>query len=59
MGEKRKLWIGLHRLKLLSAIVLFTPIAKLLNFDTETKIDAQFYWMVTALVVSPFARFYR
>lgn len=25
----------------------------------EGKIDLQFYWMVVALLVSPFARFYR
>ena len=59
MGEKRKLWIGFSHLKLLTAIVLFTPLAKLLNFDKQTKIDVQFYWMVAALLLSPFARFYR
>ncbi len=59
MGEKRKLWIGFHHLKLLTSIVLFTPIVKVLPITVETRIDIQFYWMIAALILSPFARFYR
>jgi len=59
MGEKRKLWLGYNHLKALTAILLFTPISKAFPFSVKTKIDIQFYWMVAALLLSPFARFYR
>jgi hypothetical protein len=59
MGEKRKLWISYHHIKLITAVVLFTPILKLFTKDVETKINLQFYWMILALLLSPFARFYR
>jgi hypothetical protein len=59
MGEKRKLWVGYHHLKLLTAVVIFTPLAKMLPISVETRINVQFYWMVMALLCSPFARFYR
>lgn len=59
MGEKRKLWVAFNHIKLLTAIILFTPIIKFLPITLETRIDTQFYWMITALLLSPFARFYR
>ena len=59
MGEKRKLWVAFNHIKALTAVLIFTPIAKLLPWTVETKINVQFYWMVAALVLSPFARFYR
>jgi hypothetical protein len=59
MGEKRKLWLGYNHLKALTAIVLFTPIVKAFPLAVKTRIDIQFYWMVFALLLSPFARFYR
>ena len=59
MGEKRKLWIGFHHLKLLTALVIFTPVVKHLPLTLEGRIDLQFYWMVAAILVSPFMRFYR
>lgn len=59
MGENRKLWIGFHHLKTLTAVLIFTPIAKILPISVETRINIQFYWMVLALLLSPFARFYR
>lgn len=30
MGEKRKLWVGFHHLKLLTAIILFSPVIKII-----------------------------
>jgi hypothetical protein len=59
MGEKRKLWIGFNHLKALTALAIFTPIIKLFGLSPQAKIDVQFYWMLMALIVSPFARFYR
>jgi hypothetical protein len=59
MGENRKLWIAFNHIKALSAIVLFTPIIKALPITAEATIDMKFYWMVGALLLSPFARFYR
>jgi hypothetical protein len=59
MGEKRKLWLGYNHFKALTAILLFTPISKIFPFSVKTKIDIQFYWMVVALLLSPFARYYR
>jgi hypothetical protein len=40
-------------------VLIFTPLGNLLPLTMEGKIDLQFYWMVVALLVSPFARFYR
>lgn len=59
MGEKRKLWVAFNHLKALTAVLLFTPIVKIFPITLETRIDIQFYWMVSALLLSPFARFYR
>ena len=59
MGERRKLWISYNHLKALSSIVIFTPLIKALPFSQEQIIDIKFYWMVIALLGSPFARFYR
>lgn len=59
MGNKRKLWVGFHHIKLLSGAILFSPIHNLLIKNLETKIDLQFYWIILALLASPFARFYR
>ena len=59
MGERRKLWIAFNHIKALTALVLFTPIIKALPITAEATIDIKFYWMVAALLFSPFARFYR
>lgn len=59
MGEKRKLWLAYNHTKALTAIIIFTPLAKMLPITVEEKIDVQFYWMLIVLVLSPFARFYR
>lgn len=59
MGDKRKLWIGYNHLKALTAIIIFSPLVKVLPITVQGKIDIQFYWMVLALILSPFARFYR
>lgn len=60
MGDqKKKLWIGFNHLKALTALILFTPLVKIFPISLETRIDIQFYWMVLALLFSPFARFYR
>lgn len=60
MGDqKKKLWIGFNHLKALTALILFTPLVKIFPISLETRIDIQFYWMVLALLLSPFARFYR
>lgn len=59
MGERRKLWVAFNHIKALTAIILFTPIIKLIPISAEDTIDIKFYWMVLALVLSPFARFYR
>jgi hypothetical protein len=59
MGEQRKLWVSFNHVKALTAILLFTPIIKVLPITLESRINIQFYWMVTALLLSPFARFYR
>jgi hypothetical protein len=59
MGEKRKLWLAYNHSKALTAIILFTPLVKLFPMALQTRIDLQFYWMVFALLLSPFARFYR
>lgn len=59
MGEQRKLWITYNHLKALTAIILFTPIIKAVPLTLESRIDIQFYWMIVALLLSPFARFYR
>jgi hypothetical protein len=59
MGERRKLWVAFNHIKALTAIILFTPIIKLIPISAEDTIDIKFYWMVLALLMSPFARFYR
>jgi hypothetical protein len=59
MGERRKLWLAYNHTKALTAIILFTPIIKAVPITLEARIDIQFYWMVLALLMSPFARFYR
>ena len=59
MGEKRKLWIAYCHLKALTATILFSPLVKFLPLTVQGKIDIQFYWMVLALILSPFARYYR
>lgn len=59
MGEQRKLWVAFNHVKLLTALILFTPIVKILPATAEEMIDVKFYWMVMALLLSPFARFYR
>ena len=59
MGERRKLWVAFNHIKALTAIILFTPIIKIIPISAEDTIDIKFYWMVLALVLSPFARFYR
>jgi hypothetical protein len=59
MGENRKLWVAFNHIKALTAILIFTPIIKALPFTVESRIDIKFYWMITALLLSPFARFYR
>ena len=59
MGERRKLWLSYNHIKAFTAVLLFTPIIKLIPISVEDRIDIQFYWMVAALLLSPFARFYR
>ena len=59
MGAKRQLWIGFNHLKLLTAVAIFTPLVKYLPLSLEGRIDLQFYWMIVAVVISPFMRFYR
>jgi hypothetical protein len=60
MGDqKKKLWISFNHVKALTAIIFFTPLVKIFPISLETRIDIQFYWMVLALLLSPFARFYR
>lgn len=59
MGEHRKAWVGFHHLKLATALFLFTPVIKLFPISQEVKINLRFYWLVTALLLSPFFRFYR
>lgn len=59
MGNARKLWKGFHHFKALTAILIFTPAVKMLPFKQTELINIKFYWMVTMLLVSPFARFYR
>ena len=59
MGDKRKLWLAYNHFKALTAIVLFTPLVKLFPMALQTRIDLQYYCMVFALLLSPFARFYR
>lgn len=34
MGANRKPWVGFHHLKLLTALVLFTPVMKALPVST-------------------------
>ena len=59
MGERRKLWVAYHHLKALTAVMLFSPLVKVLPISVEGRIDVQFYWIVMVLLLSPFARFYR
>ena len=59
MGERRKLWVAYSHIKALTAVILFSPLVKVLPISATARIDIQFYWMILALVLSPFARFYR
>jgi len=51
--------VAYQHTKTLTAVIIFTPLGNLLPLSVEGKIDLQFYWMVLALLLSPFARFYR
>lgn len=41
------------------AVILLTPLIKLLIKDNETSRAVQFYYVVAMIIVSPFLRFYR
>lgn len=59
MGKKKKAWIIFHHLKFLTAILLFTPMKTFLPISKSLRIDIQFYWITTSLVLAPMARYYR
>jgi hypothetical protein len=59
MGDKKKIWVFFHHLKFATAVLLFTPIVKLLPFSKSLRIDVQFYWIVLSLMLAPMARYYR
>lgn len=56
MGEKRKLWVGFHHLKLLLTVVLYTPLGKVFG---EGLVSLRMGWMLAIIVISPYMRFYR
>jgi hypothetical protein len=59
MGENKKAWIIFHHLKFVTAIILFTPVNTLLPLSKNMRIDIQFYWIMTSLILAPMARYYR
>lgn len=59
MGDKKKVWILFHYLKFVTAILLFTPINTFLPISKALRINIQFYWIITSLVLAPMARYYR
>ena len=56
MGEKRKLWVGYHHLKLLLTLILYTPIGKMFG---GSLITLRMWWMISIILVAPYMRFYR
>jgi hypothetical protein len=59
MGDKKKEWMLFHHVKLVTAILLFTPLFKLIPFSKGFKLNLQFYWIVAALILAPMMRYYR
>ncbi len=59
MGDKRHLWINFHWVKAILSILIFSPLLHLLSCPKLVMIDIQFYWLITILILSPFARYYR
>ena len=59
MGDNKKPWLMFHYVKLISAIILFTPLVKLLPLSGGVKVEMQFYWILLACVLAPLAKYYR
>ena len=57
MGDKRKLWVGYHHLKLLVTPVLYSPLGNLIG--ESGLINLRMLWILSIIIVSPFMRFYR
>jgi hypothetical protein len=58
MGEKRKLWVGYHHIKLAITLLLYLPFAKWWIAGSVLA-SLRMYWVLSAIVISPFMRFYR
>ncbi|KAM3130139.1 hypothetical protein pb186bvf_017742 [Paramecium bursaria] len=56
MFEQSTQWIGIVHLKLLTSILLLTPI---LGYAIDNPINIQFWLVLLWLIVSPYLRFYR
>lgn len=59
MGDKKRIWISFHHIKLITAIIIFTPIVNILPIHKMTRINIQFYWIITSMILAPLARYYR
>jgi hypothetical protein len=59
MGENRKLWISWNHIKLLVSLLVFLPTYKFIPVLNGEIINARFYWLLTMILISPAARFYR
>jgi hypothetical protein len=58
MGDKKKLWVGFHHLKLALTILLYLPFGKWLMADS-TLASLRMYWVIAIIFTSPYMRFYR
>lgn len=58
MGDKRKLWVGYHHLKLAITLLLYLPFGKMLMSGSALA-SLRMYWVLSIIVVSPYMRFYR
>lgn len=58
MGEKRKLWVGFHHLKLAITLILYLPIGKWIISEPSLA-SLRMYWVLCTIFVSPYMRFYR
>jgi hypothetical protein len=58
MGDKRKLWVGFHHIKLAITIFLYLPVAKWVMGGSALA-AARMCWVIAILLISPYMRFYR
>jgi hypothetical protein len=59
MKNAAKPWVGAYHAKLTLTLLFFTPLAKFLVPDEQTRIGLRFGLELTFVVASAFMRFYR